>query len=56
MTLKGRVNHKGDVAVSAKLPVWGLENLATLIHGVGVSNAASKDRKVNFGWQLDLNI
>ena len=56
LTIKARVNHNCDIAVSAKLPVWGLEKMATVIHGMSISNTLKSNRKVTLGWQLDLNI
>ena len=56
LTLKARANNKADLAFSAKLPLWGLEDIATLTKGVAIQNAISKDRKISFGWQLDLNV
>lgn len=45
-----------DFAISSKIPMFGLEDIATVTKGVAIHNAVSKDRKISFGWQIDLNI
>ena len=56
LTIKTKVNHRLDFAISGKLPMWGFEDIATITKGLSVSNAAGKDRKISYGWQLDLNV
>ena len=55
-TVKGKLNHKLDLAFSGKGPVKYLEDIATITSGVAVSNASSKERGFSYGLQLDLNV
>lgn len=56
LTVKFRANHKYDVALLLKRPVWKFESLATLSAGLGVNNVISDKRKVQWGVQADFNI
>ena len=56
LTVKAKVNHRLDFAISSKIPMWGFEDICTVTKGLSISNAAGKDRKINYGWQLDLNV
>jgi len=56
LNLKAKVNHKFDFAVSGKLPLWGFEDIATFTKGIAVSNVTGKDRRISYGWQIDLNV
>jgi hypothetical protein len=55
-TLKAKVNHKLDFALSSKIPMKYWEDIATVTKGFGLSNASSKERAFSYGWQLDINI
>jgi hypothetical protein len=54
--LKAKVNHKLDFAISSKIPVKYLEDIATVTKGFAVTNAGSKERSFSYGLQLDLNV
>lgn len=56
ITIKGKVNHKYDVAFLFKRALWGFEDLVTLSTGFGVNNIISEKRTVHHGVQLDFNI
>ena len=56
LTMKFKANDRGDLSLSAKLPLYGLEDIATVTKGVKFSNLTSEKRSWNYGWQIDLNI
>lgn len=54
--IKAKINTKYDVAFLFKRALWGVEDLVTLSAGLGVNNAISDKRSVQYGVQLDFNI
>ncbi len=54
--LKGKVDHKQNVAFVFKRPLWRLESLVNFSVGLGISNLLSDKRRIQHGVQIDFNI
>ena len=56
MSLKVGVNNKLDGKVLIKRPVYGLENIANISTGVGITGVLKNEPSIKTGFQLDINI
>ena len=56
ITLKAKVNHKLDFAISSKMPLKYGGNIATVTKGFSIKGLGSREMKMKYGVQLDLNL
>lgn len=54
--IKVSLNNKLNFAIMTKIPLYGLEDIATLSAGIGVSGLASKDLSYKTGFELNINL
>lgn len=55
-TLKASINNKFNLAFSGKIPLYGLEDSATLTAGIGITGLAEKEFNYKTGFELNINI
>ena len=55
-TIKASVSSKLNFALLTKAPLYGLEDIATVSAGVGVSGVATKNLAFKTGFEVNVNL
>lgn len=54
--IKASLNNNLDFALVGKLPFYGLENIATISGGLGISGITKNDTAIKPGFEINLNV